>query len=101
MTSDGASLWGFVEGTGPPMVLCHGGPGLWDYFDGFAPLLRDSFTVHRWDQRGCGRSGGSPGYGLDIALRDVQEIKAAWGVQNPWVVVADTPGVRTSDCSQY
>jgi hypothetical protein len=30
-TSDGASLWTIVEGDGPAVLLCHGGPGLWDY----------------------------------------------------------------------
>lgn len=91
-TSDGVSLWGVVEGAGPPVVLCHGGPGLWDYFDGFAVDLRSTATVHRWDQRGCGRSGSSSTYGLDVALRDVQELKLAFGVQDPWAVVGHSWG---------
>lgn len=38
------------------LVLCHGGPGLWDMFDDMAGMLNDRATVVRWDQRGCGRS---------------------------------------------
>jgi proline iminopeptidase len=55
---DGVELW--VErtggGSGVPLVLCHGGPGLWDYLDDVAGLLYDKTRVIRWDQRGCGRS---------------------------------------------
>lgn len=90
--SGGASLRGSVEGDGPPLVLCHGGPGLWDYFDSFATGLRDDFTVHRWDQRGCGRSGHAPSYGLDVALQDVQDVKAAFGVHDAWIVVGHSWG---------
>jgi len=73
-------------------VLCHGGPGLWDYLDDAANLLRGEFTVHRWDQRGCGRSGPAPPYGLDVALRDVQELKHAWGVDGRWGVIGHSWG---------
>ncbi len=73
-------------------MLCHGGPGLWDYLGDPATLLRDEFTVHRWDQRGCGRSGPAPPYGLDIALRDVQELKHAWGVEERWGVIGHSWG---------
>ena len=26
-----ARLWTIRQGSGPPLVLCHGGPGLYDY----------------------------------------------------------------------
>jgi proline iminopeptidase len=38
------------------MVLCHGGPGLWDYLELVASMVEDLCTVHRYDQRGGGRS---------------------------------------------
>jgi proline iminopeptidase len=53
---DGVRLWAGRVGLGEPLVLCHGGPGLWDMFEDVAGLLADLATVHRWDQRGCGRS---------------------------------------------
>ncbi|WP_405974172.1 alpha/beta fold hydrolase [Streptomyces sp. NBC_00988] len=57
---DGVRLWASRSGRGTPgttpLVLCHGGPGLWDMFDDVAGMLNDRATVIRWDQRGCGRS---------------------------------------------
>lgn len=65
-------------------MLCHGGPGLWDYLGGLASGLCSDFTVHRWDQRGCGRSEPSQAYGLDVALRDIQDLKRALEVDEKW-----------------
>src|SRR4051794_26233206 len=54
---DGVRLWATRSGDGgAPLVLCHGGPGLWDMFTDVAELLADVTPVVRWDQRGCGRS---------------------------------------------
>ncbi|WP_052710912.1 alpha/beta fold hydrolase [Pseudofrankia sp. DC12] len=58
--ADGTRLWTEVSGGGPPVVLGHGGPGLWDYLAPVAALLDDVFTVIRFDQRGCGRSRSTP-----------------------------------------
>jgi proline iminopeptidase len=55
-TDDGVRLWASASGRGEPLVLCHGGPGLWDMFEDVAAMLGDVATVVRWDQRGCGRS---------------------------------------------
>ncbi|MGR8007326.1 alpha/beta fold hydrolase [Streptomyces hypolithicus] len=56
-TDDGVRLWAQRSGDGgDPVVLCHGGPGLWDTLEDVAALLADRATVYRWDQRGCGRS---------------------------------------------
>ncbi|MFE1311738.1 alpha/beta fold hydrolase [Streptomyces sp. NPDC058755] len=57
MTDDGVRLWAQRSGgAGDPLVLCHGGSGLWDMFGEVAGLLADVTPVIRWDQRGCGRS---------------------------------------------
>lgn len=90
--SDGSLLRGVVEGTGLPVLLCHGGPGLWDYLDDLAAGLQNHFRVHRWDQRGCGRSGLASSYGLDVALRDVQDVKVAFEVGEKWAVVGHSWG---------
>lgn len=90
--SDGATLWTVVEGEGPTVLLCHGGPGLWDYLGGLSNLLCDDFRVHRWDQRGCGRSGPAADYGIERAVQDVQDLHAALGVDGKWVVVGHSWG---------
>ena len=51
---DGCRLWASVNGTGAPLVLCHGGPGLWNNLEALEALLADRVTVIRYDQRGCG-----------------------------------------------
>jgi proline iminopeptidase len=90
--SDGVRLRAVVEGDGPPVALLHGGPGLWDYTGGLAAGLRDDFTVHRWDQRGCGRYEPTLAYGLDVAVRDVQEARAGFQLGDPWAVVGHSWG---------
>jgi len=87
-----AAFWRSVDGTGLPIVMCHGGPGLWDYFDGLAAPLRRSFRVHQWDQRGCGRSASAADYGLDVAIQDLQNMKASLEVQEPWIVLGHSWG---------
>ena len=53
---DRVTLWTATDGRGQPMVLSHGGPGMWDYLEPLAEMVSDVAEVHRWDQRGCGRS---------------------------------------------
>ena len=78
-TDDGVRLWTEASGAGPPLVLCHGGPGLWDMFGGLAAALADRHTVHRWDQRGCGRSGGDGPFTVARALADLDAVRAHTG----------------------
>jgi proline iminopeptidase len=77
---DGHELWTATVGSGRPLVLCHGGPGLWDMFGGLAGRLADRRTVWRWDQRGCGRS--QPGGPYTLA-RSVADLEAVVGAAGP------------------
>jgi proline iminopeptidase len=81
--SDGAELWTRAGGTGPPMVLVHGGPGMWDYLEPVAELA--PFRTHRYDQRGCGRSSPSSDYGLDRSVADLEELRSGLGYERWWV----------------
>jgi proline iminopeptidase len=56
IADDGVRLWASRTGTGDPLVLCHGGPGLWDMFEDMTALPAPLSDAVRWDQRGCGRS---------------------------------------------
>jgi len=73
-TDDGCRLWTTRSGAGDPLVLCHGGPGFWDTFADLAGLLGDVTTVHRWDQRGCGRSDRRGPYTVDRGLADLDAV---------------------------
>jgi proline iminopeptidase len=74
VTGDGCRLWTTRTGTGDPLVLCHGGPGFWDTFGDLAGLLADAATVHRWDQRGCGRSERRGPYTVARSLADLDAV---------------------------
>lgn len=92
--SDGIDLWTTVSGTGPPLVCLHGGPGLWDYLAPLAALLDDTFTVVRFEQRGCGRSGAHGGpFTIAQAVDDLDQIRAALGFDR-WAVLGHSWGAE-------
>lgn len=77
-TEDGASLRTIRQGAGPALVLCHGGPGLWDHRGPLASIVDDAFDVWRYDQRGCGGSGGVEGpYTIGRSVADLGCVQAA------------------------
>ncbi|MEU7059842.1 alpha/beta hydrolase [Streptomyces sp. NPDC046197] len=81
-TDDGARLWAARLGAGgAPLVLCHGGPGLWDMFADLAELLADVTPVVRWDQRGCGRSQRCPGpWTSERFVADLDAVRRHFGL---------------------
>jgi proline iminopeptidase len=72
---DGCMLWAERTGSGPPLLLCHGGPGLWDMFAPVAAMLGDVATVIRWDQRGGGRSERRGPYTVGRFIADVDAVR--------------------------
>jgi proline iminopeptidase len=91
---DGAELWTTISGTGPPLVCLHGGPGLWDYLAPLAELLGDTFTVVRFDQRGCGRSTADGGpFTIEQAVDDLDQVRAALGFDR-WAVAGHSWGAE-------
>jgi proline iminopeptidase len=77
---DGCRLWTSTSGEGAPLLCCHGGPGLWDMFGDFGGLLGDLATVHRWDQRGCGRSERRGPYSLATSVADLDAVRRGLGL---------------------
>lgn len=61
------------------MVLCHGGPGLWDYLAPVAAMVEDLCTVHRYDQRGGGRSPTEGPFTVDGFVADLDHIRRRFG----------------------
>ncbi len=90
---DGTQLWTTVSGSGPPIVCCHGGPGLWDYLGPLASLLVESFTVIRFDQRGCARSTGDGPFTITQAIDDLDQLRSALGVDR-WAVLGHSWGAE-------
>ena len=87
----GATLWTARQGAGPALVLCHGGPGLWDYLAPVADMIDDLVTVYRNDQRACGRSIGGPPHDVATAVADPDALREHWGVDQ-WVVAGHSWG---------
>lgn len=81
VADDGRRLWAMTVGTGEPLVVCHGGPGLWDMFGDAAAMLRDELRVVRWDQRGCGRSERRGPYSMARTLADLDAVRAHFGFE--------------------
>ncbi len=88
---DGAELWTATRGRGRPVVLCHGGPGLWDDQAPVAAMIDDVATVHRFDQRGCGRSTGSDGITVASSVDDLEALRTHWGHES-WIVAGHSWG---------
>ncbi|MGP3954856.1 alpha/beta fold hydrolase [Nonomuraea sp. 3N208] len=80
-TEDGVRLWAARSGHGAPVVFCHGGPGLWDYFEDVAALLAGVATVYRWDQRGCGRSERRGPYSMARSAADLDAVRRHFGLK--------------------
>jgi proline iminopeptidase len=81
-TDDGVRLWASPSGRGEPLVLCHGGPGLWDMHEDVARMLDDRFTVIRWDQRGCGRSEPCAGpWTTERFVADLDTVRRHFGLE--------------------
>ena len=80
LTEDGARLWATRVGEGTPVVFCHGGPGVWDFLGDAAGLLADRTAVHRWDQRGCGRSQRRGPYSVARSVADLDAVRRHFGL---------------------
>ncbi len=91
MTDDGARLWIEASGSGVPLVLCHGGPGMWDSLRRLAFLIEHFTTVYRWEQRGCGRSDRVGPNTVERMVRDMEVIREHVGVER-WVVAGHSWG---------
>lgn len=80
--SDGTRLRTWTSGTptaAPPVILLHGGPGLWDYLEPMAAMMDDLAVVHRFDQRGCGGSDPSDNQTMQRLQDDIDELRQHWG----------------------
>jgi len=90
---DGARFWTATQGRGEALVLLHGGPGGCDQLQPVADRLDDLVQVHRYEQRGCGRSTGGPPYTVERWLNDLEGLRNHW--QHPqWIVYGHSFGAE-------
>jgi proline iminopeptidase len=74
-----------VQGEGMPVLLCHGGPGFYDYLKPVATMIEKNAMVIRYDQRGCGRSEKKPPYDIKTYISDIEEIRKYFNIDK-WVL---------------
>lgn len=77
---NGCRTWTAVDGAGPPVVLLHGGPGVCDYFGPIVPMLADRYAVHRYEQRGCGRTEMVAPFNVATLVGDLEALRRIWGI---------------------
>jgi len=63
------------QGQGPPIVLCHGGPGIADNLGPLAALLERQATVIRFDQRGGGASTTAGPHDVEALIADLEALR--------------------------
>ena len=78
-------LWTAVQGDGIPTVLCHGGPGGYDYLAPVADIISDLCQVLRYDQRGSGRSQPVGPYDVSTFVHDLEGLRKHFNFEH-WIV---------------
>lgn len=94
----GLELWTARQGSGPPLVLCHGGPGGFDQCSEVAEMVDDLATVYRFEQRGCHRSDAAPPYDVATQVADLEALRAHFGHER-WAVGGHSWGATLALCS--
>jgi proline iminopeptidase len=90
---DGTQLWTATQGRGIPTVLLHGGPGAYDHLDPVAALIDDIARVHRYDQRGGGRSTSQGPFTIAQLVADLEHLRWHWNHED-WVVAGHSWGAH-------
>jgi len=74
ISADGTGIAYWREGSGPPLLLVHG--GVWDHlaWHFVVPFLARKFTVYTFDRRGRGESGDTPPYAVERELDDIDAL---------------------------
>ena len=82
----GGVIVGWVEGTGPPVLLLHGGPVGYEYLDDLATDLLPGFTTAAYQQRGVLPSTVTGPFDIDTYAADAKAVLDALGWEQTYVV---------------
>jgi pimeloyl-ACP methyl ester carboxylesterase len=84
---DGGQLSGTIAGSGPPVLLLHGGPGLsYDYVEDVADDIGAGFEIASYQQRGIAPSMLDGPFDVPTHIADVGGVLDALGWQKAYVV---------------
>jgi pimeloyl-ACP methyl ester carboxylesterase len=85
LEADGGQIVGWMSGSGPPLLLLHGGPGLSEYLRELAAELAPAFTVFRYQQRGLAPSVETGDRSVEGHMNDVVRVLDGLGWSKPWI----------------
>jgi pimeloyl-ACP methyl ester carboxylesterase len=77
---------GTVQGSGPPALLLHGGPGMSDYLADLAFELSEVVTIARYQQRGLAPSVAEGDRTVEGHVADAVAVLDALGWDRAWVI---------------
>jgi pimeloyl-ACP methyl ester carboxylesterase len=84
--ASGGEIVGSLQGSGPPALLLHGGPGLSDYLADLAAELSPVLTVARYQQRGLTPSVEEGDRTVEGHVADAVAVLDALGWDRAWVI---------------
>ena len=94
MQANGISQHVVIGGDGPPLLLVHGWPENWYAWRQVMPTLAKDYTVIAVDQRGIGRTQGTPeGYDAGTLADDLAALMTELGFEKFAVMGHDTGAV--------
>jgi proline iminopeptidase len=82
----GGHVHAWQSGSGPPLLLLHGGPGLSDYTSTLEPELRGDYQVIRFQQRGLAPSTRQGPFGVERHMADAVAVLDALSIDRACVV---------------
>src|SRR6185503_6706473 len=82
----GGEIVGSVEGSGPPTLLLHGGPGMSDYLADLTEELSPVLTIARYQQRGLEPSVLDGDRSVEGHVADAVGVLDALGWDRAWVI---------------
>jgi len=89
-SKDGTPIAVFCRGSGPALLLVHGGTGDHTRWDSVVPTLSESFHVCAMDRRGHGQSGDAQAYAIEREFADVAAV--ADSLEQPVILIGHSFG---------
>lgn len=83
---DGGAIVGMTIGSGPPVVLLHGGPGLSDYLGSLDDEVGSGYRMHRYQQRGLAPSTLSGPFTVEKHVEDAVTVLDAVAPEGAYVI---------------